>query len=258
MGRISWNWGAWWKHRVKTGSFPDEMGVPLIILFKTVCRSYPAEYFSAEDSWFDDEGYPLDSAQEVMLATISALVRSEHNFVKWNDRQLHFYIRVIIKNEIRKKKKKGVKLVYESELARNGEDEMPLEKVARPLESQLDLKMEVWKIASRLNKKTRLALWHHFCYGFTLERASKDMRRHLRSKVSKSSVKNWHDAGLRKFSKIEFKDTRVFRKFLTEALEDLLVRSDLQFIKRGEFGVYTVPIKVKMPPGFMKKLNAIK
>lgn len=118
--QIKWRWRDWYTRYFKGEKFPNEAGEGFVVLFKSLIKSYPANYFSPDlvrverrgvieefYVWFDEEGNLGDGAQKVILNTLTAWIKSK-KFLKefegkqWTDKQIHFYVRRIMEREIRR------------------------------------------------------------------------------------------------------------------------------------------------------------
>ncbi len=124
--KLTWQWRLWYSQYLKPpeeggGQFPHEAGEEFIILFKALIKHYPAQYYSSDlvrverggvyeefYTWFDEKGKLGEAAQEVIVNTIKAWLRSERfrkeNFKpeEWTDKQIHFYVRRVMEREIKR------------------------------------------------------------------------------------------------------------------------------------------------------------
>ena len=119
---IRFTWCRWYRDYLETRQFPSQAGEALIILFKSLVKHYPAEYFSPDFERFERggvteeryywfrEGRMGEAAQSVVAEACIGWMRSDRFYKSfcdgaWSDWQVHCYLRQVLSQEIRKASK---------------------------------------------------------------------------------------------------------------------------------------------------------
>lgn len=269
-------WVKWWKHRIETRTFPDEMGEPLIVLCRRVCRRHSASQFSLEGWWFEKrtvEGkvrlYPTDSVQQVIAETLRALIHYRKRDLtnlpdtkttkgKSNDEKLECFIQAVMTNKIRNLWRKRIKEVRMSDMSEEQEEAIRRTHRDPRIPHTTHSEEEDWirYVILNLSDEELDALYYHDCLGYKDERISTEV---FGGKLSRTTVANRRYAAREKFREARSVHQEAFTKLLREIVqEEREARRTERKATRPKKGVLARAVlaeEVVVPKGFMKKIN---